>query len=159
MGSRPFDGEGVGTRRNALFRSGVFEGFLFDSYSARRMESATTGSAQRGVESLPAPGPSNLVFEAGATPPREIVESTGDGLYLTTLMGSGFNPATGDYSRGAAGFWIEGGKVAYPVTEVNISGRMDAMLAGVDAVGDDLAWFGGIAAPTIRVREMTISGL
>lgn len=158
QGSRPFDGEGVSTRKNDLFRQGVFGGFLFDSYTARRMKAATTGSAQRGVESLPAPGSSNLVFHPGATPPANIVSDVADGFYLTTLMGSGFNPTTGDYSRGAAGFWIEEGKIAFPVTEVNISGQMDTMLAGIDAVGDDLAWFGSMAAPTIRVREMTISG-
>ncbi len=82
----------------------------------------------------------------------------GEGLYLTTLMGNGFNPTTGDYSRGAAGFWIENGKIAYPVTEVNVSGRMDEMLAGVDAVGDDLSSFGSSSAPTIRIKEMMISG-
>jgi PmbA protein len=159
QGSRPFDGEGVVTRKNELFRAGVFGGFLFDSYTGRRMMAATTGSAQRGVESLPAPGPSNLLFQPGTTSPADIVADVQDGLYLTTLMGSGFNPTTADYSRGAAGFWIEGGKIAFPVTEVNISGRMDAILAGIDAVGDDLAWFGSMGAPTIRVREMTISGI
>jgi len=158
LGSRPFDGEGVGTRRNEVFREGAFSHFLFDCYTARRTGNATTGSAQRGVESLPAPGASTLVFEPGDTPPEAIIAGVSEGLYLTTLMGNGFNPTTGDYSRGAGGFWIENGKIAYPVTEVNISGHMDSMLAGVDAVANDLAWFGSSAAPTIRVREMTISG-
>jgi len=158
LGSRPFDGEGVTARRNEVFRAGVFEGFLFDCYTGRRTGNATTGSAQRGVASLPAPGPSSLVFEPGDLAPEEILAGVSEGLYLTTLMGSGFNPTTGDYSRGAAGFWIEGGRIAFPVTEVNISGHMASMLASVDAVGNDLAWFGSSAAPTIRVREMTISG-
>jgi PmbA protein len=156
--TRPFDGEGVGARRNALMESGVFRGFLFDSYTARRAGSVTTGSALRGVESAPSPGPSNLVFEAGSAPAAEIVSDVRDGLYLTGLMGHGFNPTTGDFSHGAAGFWIEDGKLAYPVTEVNVSGRLDEMLAGVDAVGDDLTWFGSSAAPTVRVRQMTVSG-
>ncbi|MGK2966398.1 MAG: TldD/PmbA family protein [Tepidiformaceae bacterium] len=158
-GSRPFDGEGVGTRKTSLLEAGVFQGFLFDSYSARRTESRTTGSAHRGVDSLPSPGSSNLVFEAGATAPEEIIGDVKDGLYLTALLGFGFNPATGDYSRGAAGMWIENGRIAFPVTEINISGRLDSMLADIDAVGADLAWFGGSAAPTVRVREMTVSGL
>lgn len=158
LGSRPFDGEGVATRKNAIFVAGTFRGFLFDCYTARRTGNQTTGSAQRGVESAPMPGSSNLVFEPGSTPPEEIIGGVSSGLYLTTLMGSGFNPATGDYSRGAGGFWIEGGRVAYPVTEVNISGRMDAILSSIDAVGSDLAWFGSSAAPTIRIREMTVSG-
>jgi PmbA protein len=158
FGSRPFDGEGVTTRRNPVVDAGVFKGFLFDCYTARRTGNQTTGSAQRGIESLPVPGPSNLVFQPGATPPEDVIAGVANGLYLTTLMGSGFNPTTGDYSRGAGGFWIENGRIAYPVTEINISGQMDAMLAGIDAVGTDLAWFGSSAAPTVRVREMTVSG-
>jgi PmbA protein len=148
----------VGTRKNQVFREGVFSHFLFDCYTGRRTGNPTTGSAQRGIESLPAPGASTLVFEPGASTPDGIIAGVDEGLYLTTLMGNGFNPTTGDYSRGAAGFWIEGGRIAYPVTEVNISGRMDAMLAGVEAVGNDLTAFGSSSAPTIRIREMTISG-
>jgi PmbA protein len=158
LGSRPFDGEGVGTRRNEVFRDGTFSHFLFDCYTARRTGNSTTGSAQRGVETLPAPGASTLVFEPGGSRPEAVIAGVSEGLYLTTLMGNGFNPTTGDYSRGAAGFWIENGRIAYPVTEVNISGRMDAMLSGIDAVADDLQWFGSSGAPTVRVREMTISG-
>lgn len=158
-GSRPFDGEGVGTRRTPLFEAGFFRGFLFDAYTGRRTGNPTTGSAQRGVEGTPSPGPSNLVLQPGAGDPGAIVGDVADGLYVTALLGFGFNPATGDYSRGAGGFWIENGRLAFPVTEVNISGRMDSMLAAVDAVGSDLTWFGGIAAPTLRVREMTVSGL
>ncbi|MGE0600298.1 MAG: TldD/PmbA family protein [Dehalococcoidia bacterium] len=158
LGSRPFDGEGVGTRRNELFRNGTFSGFLFDCYTARRTKHATTGSAQRGIESLPAPGASAIRFEPGTDSPDAIIAGVSEGLYLTTLMGNGFNPTTGDYSRGAGGFWIENGKIAYPVAEVNVSGRMDEMLAGVDAVGDDLLAFGSSSAPTIRINEMMISG-
>jgi PmbA protein len=158
LGSRPFDGEGVAAGRNDIFRGGVFDRFLFDCYTARRTGNATTGSAQRGVDSLPAPGPSSLVFEPGDADPESILAGVSEGFYLTTLMGSGFNPTTGDYSRGAAGFWIENGRIAYPVTEVNISGHMAKMLSSIDAVGSDLAWFGSAAAPTIRIQEMTISG-
>jgi PmbA protein len=159
LGARPFDGEGVGSRRNVVFQRGTFSGFLMDCYTARRTNLQTTGSAQRGIESLPAPGASSLVFERGTSSPESIVAGVSEGLYLTTLMGNGFNPTTGDYSRGAGGFWIENGKIAFPVTEVNISGQMEKMLAGLDAVGDDLAWFGSSAAPTIRINEMMVSGL
>ena len=158
-GSRPFDGEGVGTRRLPLFEAGVFQQFLFDSYTGRKTGNATTGSAQRGIESLPAPGPSNLMLQAGVTSPADITADVKDGLYVTALIGHGFNPTTGDFSCGAGGFWIENGKLAFPVTEINISGRMGEMLAAVDAVGDDLTWFGSLAAPTLRMREMTVSGL
>ncbi|MCY3883146.1 MAG: TldD/PmbA family protein [Chloroflexi bacterium] len=158
-GSRPFDGEGVTAHRNVLFQEGRFEGFLFDCYTARRMDARTTGSAQRGVSSLPEPGPANLIFEPGETPAEDIVADTREGLLVTALMGFGFNPTTGDYSRGVGGFWIENGQIAYPVAEANISGDVGSMLAGVDAVGSDLTWFGSSAAPTVRVAEMTVSGV
>jgi len=158
-GSRPFDGEGVASRRTALVEAGVFRSFLFDSYTARRAKARTTGSAARGVESLPAPAPSNLIFQPGGTPASEVVATVEDGFFVTAVMGQGFNPSTGDFSRGAAGFWIQNGRLAHPVTEVNISGRLGEMLAAVDAVGDDLSWFGGMAAPTVRVSRMTVSGL
>lgn len=158
FGTRPFDGEGVAARRNVLVQSGRFEGFLFDCYTARRLGRATTGSAARGLESAPAPSSSNLVLEPGSLEPADILRGIPQGLYVTALMGAGFNPATGDYSRGAAGFWIEDGQLAYPVSEVNVSGNLAQMLADIDAVGSDLAWFGAAAAPTLRIREMTVSG-
>ncbi len=157
-GSRSFDGEGVTARATTLIDAGRFSAFLFDTYAGKRTGNPTTGSAGRGVESLPSPGAANLILRPGATPPAEIVAGVNEGLYVTALMGQGFNPTTGDYSRGAAGFWISGGKLAFPVTEVNISGRLDTMLGAVDAVGDDLTWFGSVASPTVRVAEMTISG-
>jgi PmbA protein len=158
FGTRPFDGEGVATRRNVLVETGTFRGFLFDCYTARRLGRTTTGSASRSLESAPSPSSSNLVLEPGSLAPGEILAGIPEGLYVTALMGAGFNPATGDYSRGAAGFWIENGQLSYPVTEVNISGNLAAMLADIDAVGSDLTWFGSAAAPTVRIREMTVSG-
>jgi PmbA protein len=158
FGSEPFDGEGVTTSRKLVFDAGRFEGFLFDCYTGRRTGNPTTGNAQRGVESLPSPGASNLIWQAGELSPEAIISGVSSGLYVTSLMGSGFNPTTGDYSRGAGGFWIENGRIAFPVTEINISGRMDEMMANVDAVGEDLTWFGASAAPTVRISRMTISG-
>ena len=157
-GSRPFDGEGVRARRKSLFEGGRFEGFLFDCYTARRADAQTTGSAQRGVASLPEPGSANLILAPGSTPAEDIVADTADGLLVTALMGFGFNPTTGDYSRGVAGFWIENGAIAYPVAEANVSGNLAEMLAKIDAVGSDLTWFGPTAAPTVRIAEMTVSG-
>ena len=157
-GSRPFDGEGVATRPVTIFEQGRFNAFLFDCYTGRRTANQTTGSASRGVESAPAPGASNLIWSAGEMPAADIVAGVKDGFYLTALMGFGFNPNTGDFSHGAAGFWIEDGKLAYPVTEVNVSGRLDQMFADVDAVGDDIEWFGSAAAPTVRIAKMTVSG-
>lgn len=158
LGSRPFDGEGVRTRRNPLLEGGVFRQFLFDSYYARRMGRRTTGSASRSGDIISI-GDGNLVFEAGATDPADIVAGVDDGLYLTDLMGFGTNLTTGDFSRGAAGMWIENGRLAYPVTEINVSGNLKEMLANIDAVGADLQWLGGSAAPTIRMTRMVVSGL
>ncbi|MCZ6545380.1 MAG: TldD/PmbA family protein [Chloroflexi bacterium] len=158
LGSRPFDGEGIGSRRNVLFQEGVFEGFLFDTYNARRTGKSSTGSATRSVTSLPQVGNGNLTLEAGERDPASIVGEVEDGLYLTTLMGFGINFTTGDFSRGAAGLWIRNGELAEPVTEINVSGNMREMLSSIDAVGSDVEWFGGAAAPTIRMSELTVSG-
>ena len=158
LGSRPFDGEGVGSRVNPLLEAGVFRGFLFDSYNARRVGAATTGSADRGVGGLPSIGSGNLTIAAGDTPAEAIIADVEDGLYLTTLMGFGINFTTGDFSRGAAGIRIRNGELAEPVTEINISGNLREMLKSIDAVGDDRQWFGATAAPTIRIERMTISG-
>ena len=158
LGTRPFDGEGVGTRRNPLLEAGVFRGFLFDCYNARRLDAATTGSAVRDVSSLPGIGSGNLVIASGETPADEIVQDVADGLYLTTLMGFGINLTTGDFSRGAAGIRIRNGELAEPVSEINISGNLREMLNNIDAVGDDPQWFAQTAAPTIRMSRMTISG-
>ena len=158
LGSRPFDGEGVGTRRNPLLEGGVFRGFLFDCYNARRLDAATTGSAVRDVASLPGIGSGNLVIAGGETSADEIVRDVQDGLYLTTLMGFGINLTTGDFSRGAAGIRIRNGELAEPVSEINISGNLREMLRDIDAVGDDSQWFGQTAAPTVRMSRMTISG-
>jgi PmbA protein len=158
FGTRPFDGEGVATRPNTLVDAGTFGGFLFDCYTARRLGRASTGSASRGLETGPAPSSSNLLLRPGPLSPGAVLAGIREGLYVTALMGAGFNPTTGDYSRGAAGFWIQDGRLAYPVTEVNISGNLATMLGDIDAVGSDLTWFGAAAAPTVRIREMTVSG-
>lgn len=158
LGSRPFDGEGVRSRRNPLLEAGVFRGFLFDSYYARRTGRKTTGSAARSGDAITIGG-GNLVLEAGATDAKDIVASVRDGLYLTDLMGFGVNQTTGDFSRGAAGMWIENGELAYPVTEINVSGNLKDMLRDIEAVGSDLQWFGGSAAPTLKMPKLMISGL
>ena len=158
LGSRPFDGEGVATRRNVLIQDGVFQSFLFDTYNARRLGRASTGSAVRDVGSLPGIGTGNLIMQPGGRQPEQIIGEVQDGLYLTSLMGFGINITTGDFSRGAAGLWIRGGELAEPVTEINVSGNLLDMLASIDAVGSDLQWFGGAAAPTLRMSKLTVSG-
>jgi len=156
-GSRPYDGEGLASRRNVVVEAGVLKTFLFDCYSARKLGRRSTASASRGGGSV-GPSTTNFVLGAGLTSPEDIVASTERGLYVTELLGFGFNPVTGDFSRGAAGFWIENGKRAFPVSEVTISSTLDAMLKGIDAVGTDLELKTSIASPTLRISKMTISG-
>ena len=159
LGSRPFDGEGVVTRRNPLIDQGVFQGFLFDSYNARRLDAASTGSAWRSVGGLPQIGSGNLSIEPGDAAPEAIIAEVEDGLYLTTLMGFGINYTTGDFSRGAAGIWIRNGELAEPVQEINVSGNLLEMFTRIDAIGNDAQWFGATSAPTLRISRMTISGV
>jgi len=156
-GSRPFDGEGLRSRKNVIVERGTLKGFLLDCYSARKLGRESTASAARSGGSIGA-STSNFLLQAGATPAADIVKTTARGLYVTELMGFGFNPITGDFSRGAAGFWIENGEFAFPVSEITISSTLDAMLKAVDAVGDDLTLKTSTASPTLRVSGMTISG-
>ena len=158
LGSRPFDGEGLPTRRNVPVERGVLRHWLCDSYAARKIGAFPTGSARRGVGGGPSVGASNLSFEPGEASPEQILEGVDRGLYVTDLIGFGVNVVTGDYSQGAVGHWIEKGRLVHPVHEVTIAGNLRDMLRDVDAVGRDLVFRGAIASPTIRIRRMTVSG-
>jgi PmbA protein len=158
LGSRPFDGEGVRARRNAIVEGGVFRQFLFDSYYGRRTGRRTTGNAARAGDSITIGG-SNRQWLGGESDPGALVAELKDGLYLTDLMGFGINQTTGDFSRGAAGLWIEDGQLSYPVVEINISGNLKQMLRDIDGVANDVRWFGGSSAPTIRMSKLMMSGL
>jgi PmbA protein len=156
-GSRVFDGDGLPTRRNVVVQDGKLQTYLLDTYSARKMGLACTHSASRGGASVSA-STSNLIMKAGALSVEELIRQTERGLYVTDMMGFGFNAITGDYSRGASGFWIENGELAYPVSEVTVSGNLDQMLKDVDAVANDIEYKTSIVAPTFRVSKMTIGG-
>jgi PmbA protein len=158
LGSRPFDGEGLPTRRNVPLENGVLRHWLCDSYAARRMGARPTGSARRGVAGGPSVGAGNLCFAPGRATPEEIVGGVARGLLVTDLIGFGVNVVTGDYSQGAVGHWIEDGRLVHPVHEVTIAGNLKDMLRDVDAVGNDLVFRGSTAAPTLRMRRMTVSG-
>jgi PmbA protein len=158
LGSRPFDGEGLPTRRNVPVERGVLRHFMCDSYSARKIGARPTGAARRGVGGGPSVGASNLFFEPGTLAPEAIIGSVKRGLYVTDLIGFGVNVVTGDYSQGAVGHWIEDGRLAHPVHEVTIAGNLREMLRDVDAVGNDLVFRGAAASPTLRIRKMTVSG-
>jgi PmbA protein len=156
-GSRAYDGEGLLSRKNVVVENGVLKTFLLDSYSGRKLKRDSTASAARGGASVSA-STSNFILSAGSPSHDEIVKSTPRGLYVTDMMGFGFNPVTGDFSRGASGYWIENGELAYPVSELTISSTLDAMLKGIDVVGSDLDFKTSTASPTFRVASMTIAG-
>nr|HEX4313247.1 TldD/PmbA family protein [Kofleriaceae bacterium] len=157
-GSRPFDGDGLPTRLNPVIERGVLRPVLCDVYSARKLGRASTGSAGRGIGGNPAPTTSNLILRAGTTSRAELLKSTSRGLYVTQLMGHGFSPVTGDFSRGAQGFWIENGELTYPVSEITIAANFDDILKRIDCVADDLVLRSATASPTLRVSHMTVAG-
>lgn len=157
-GSRPFDGEGLPARQNMVVEGGTLRTYLCDSYSARKLSRQSTGNAARGGAGGVGPSTTNFVLRPTSTKAAEIVKSTSSGLYVTEMMGFGFNAVTGDFSRGASGFWIENGELTYPVSEVTISLNLDQLLQRIDAVGDDLDLRSSTASPTIRVSSMTIAG-
>ncbi|MGA8294595.1 MAG: metallopeptidase TldD-related protein [Rhodoplanes sp.] len=156
--SHPFDAEGVAGRRRALIDAGVLTTFLLDCATARELGMTTTGHAQRGVSSTPSPGPSNVHLEPGAASPEALIKDIDRGLYVTDLIGMGVNLVTGDYSRGAAGFWIERGELTYPVSEVTIAGNLADMFRTLQPA-NDLEFRYGINAPTVRVEGLTVAGL
>ena len=157
-GSRPFDGEGLPARVNTVVEGGVLKTYLCDSYSARKLSRESTGNASRSGGGGVGPGTTNFVLRPTTTRAADIVKGTQKGLYVTEMMGFGFNAVTGDFSRGAAGFWIENGELVHPVAEVTISLNLDQLLQSIDAVGDDLDLRGATASPTLRVSSMTIAG-
>ena len=158
LGSRPFDAEGQATRRTSVIERGRLASFLLDAYSARKLGLASTGSAVRSVTSAPSAAPGNLWLAPGTEPLDALLRDTGRGLLVTGLFGQGFNPVTGDFSRGARGFWIEGGERAYPVEEITVAGNLGDLLRDVDRVANDLLWLGNVGAPSFRVARMTVAG-
>jgi PmbA protein len=155
--SKPFDGEGIANRRRALIEDGVLTTWLLDLRSARQLGLATTGHASRGTSGPPGPSTTNLYMAPGSVSPRELMSDIESGLYITSLMGQGINGVTGDYSRGASGFWIEKGEIAFPVNEITVAGNLIEMFQHMTAA-DDLVFRGGTNAPTIRVDGMTVAG-
>jgi PmbA protein len=155
--SRPFDGEGVAGHRLDLVEDGVLKTWLLDCATARELDLTTTGHAQRGVSSAPSPGASNLHLEAGRQTPQELIADITEGFYVTELIGMGVNQVTGDYSRGATGFWIENGQRTYAVSEVTIAGNLTDMFRALTPA-DDLEFRFGTNAPTLRVEGLTVAG-
>jgi PmbA protein len=155
--SQSFDAEGVAVKKLAIIDDGVLTSWLLDSATARELGLATTGHAQRGVSSPPSPGSYNLHLEAGEPSPAELMSDIKQGFYVTDLIGSGVNGVTGDYSRGAAGFWIENGECTYAVSEVTIAGHLIEIFKSLTPA-NDLAFRYGVNAPTVRIEGLTIAG-
>ena len=155
--SRPFDAEGVAGNRRRLVEDGVLKTWLLDCATARELDLETTGHAQRGVSSTPSPAPSNLHLAPGDKSPDELIGDIEDGFYITDMIGMGVNLVTGDYSRGASGFWIENGERTYAVSEVTIAGHLAEMFASL-VPANDLVFRYGTNAPTLRVEGMTVAG-
>lgn len=155
--SQSFDAEGVATVKRALIDDGVLTTWLLDCATARELGLQTTGHAHRGVSSSPSPGAYNLHMEAGDVSPEDLIADIKEGFYVTDLIGSGVNGVTGDYSRGAGGFWIENGKLTYAVSEITIAGHLFEMFKSLTPA-DDLTFKHGVNAPTVRVEGLTIAG-
>jgi PmbA protein len=155
--SHPFDGEGVAGKRLKLVEDGRLSSWLLDCATARELNLVTTGHASRGVSSTPSPSPTNLHMEAGTMTPDELIADIKDGFYVTDLIGMGANMVTGDYSRGASGFWIENGQKTYPVSEVTIAGHLSDMFRMLTPA-NDLVFRYGTNAPTLRLEGLTIAG-
>ncbi len=155
--SRPFDGEGVAGKKLALIEDGVLRSWLLDCATARELNLATTGHAQRGASSTPSPGPTNLHMDAGRLSPDELIADIKDGFCVTDLIGMGVNMVTGDYSRGASGFWIENGKRTFPVSEVTIAGNLLDMFRAITPA-NDLEFRYATNAPTLRLEGLTVAG-
>ena len=158
FGTSPFDDEGVPSRRTVVIERGVLNSYLLNTYAARKLGMKTTGNASRGLTGNAGIGHGNFFVERGVQTPEHLIAGVANGFYVTELMGFGVNVVTGDYSRGAAGLWIRNGELAFAVSEVTIAGNLKDMLLGLEAVASDLEFRGSVAAPTLKIGEMTVGG-
>jgi len=155
--SKPFDGEGIANRRRAIIDNGVLTTWLLDLRSSRQLGLKTTGHAARGTASPPAPAATNVWIEPGPLTPKELIADIESGFYVTEMMGMGVNGVTGDYSRGAAGFWIEKGEITFPVSEMTVAGNLKDIFVRLVAA-NDLEFRAGADSPTLRVDDLTVAG-
>lgn len=155
--SRPFDAEGLATAPRALVEDGVLRSWLLDLSTGRKLGLPSTAHAARGTASPPSPAPTNLTLTPGRESPEALIAQMGRGLVVTSLLGASVNPTTGDYSRGAAGFWVEGGRIAGPVNECTIAGNLREMLMRMTPASDVPPWR-GLAVPSLLVEGMTVAG-
>ena len=157
LASRSFDGEGLAVQRRALIDKGVLTGWVLDLRSARQLGMQPTGQGSRGMSSQPSPSTSNVHLEPGAQSPEEMMKAIYSGLLITEFIGASINSSTGDYSRGASGFWFENGEIAYPVSEITVAGNLKDMFATL-VPANDLLFRGATNAPSCLIEGMTIAG-
>ncbi len=157
LGSRPFDGEGLPTRRTVVVDKGVLASYLLDTYTARKLGLSSTHHAARDGAGVTV-GTTNFHLAAGTSDPRALIASVRQGLYVTELIGFGVNGVTGDYSRGAAGIWIDNGELTYPVEEITVAGNLLDMFRAIEGVGNDLVFRDRTASPTVLVGRMVVAG-
>lgn len=156
LGSRPFDGEGLPTRRTVVIRNGVLESYLLNTYTARKLGLKSTANAGRGLTGAPGVAAGNLYIEPGPYSQNDIIKSVSKGIMITELLGFGVNIVTGDYSRSASGTWIENGELTFPVQGVTIAGNLKDMLNSIEMIGNDLDFRGSVVSPTLLIGNMTI---
>ncbi len=155
--SRPFDAEGLPTRRRAIVDNGTLTGWTLDLASARKLGMASTASASRGTSSPPSPGNSNIALTQGSRSREELLREMGTGLLITSLIGSSINPTTGDYSRGASGFWVQNGEIVWPVNECTVAGNLREMLTRITPANDARLHLSAVV-PSLLVEGMTLAG-
>jgi PmbA protein len=158
MGSRPYDGEGIGTTPTSIVENGVLKSYLLDTYSGRKMEMASTGNASRSVGDAPGVAATNLHLNTGDTAPEDLLSGIKNGFYVTELIGFGVNLTTGDYSQGASGMWIVDGALSHAVSEVTIAGHLLEMFQNIEAIGSEMDVYRRISSPALRLSKMTIAG-
>lgn len=156
-GSRPFDAEGLATRRRAIVENGILTGWTLDLSSARKLDMAPTGNAARGVSGPPSPSNWNLSLTQGDHSRDDLIRDMGTGLLVTSMIGSTINPNTGDYSRGASGFWVENGQISHPVNECTIAGNLRDMLMRIIPANDARSYLSRVV-PSILIEGMTLAG-
>ena len=158
LGSKPFDGEGLPVKEKRVVEKGVLQSYLLDTYSGRKLGYPSTGNASRSVGEPPGVAPTNFYLSPGIHSPEEMIGSVEEGIYVTELIGFGVNLVSGDYSRGAAGIWIERGQLAYPVEELTIAGNLKEMLLNIEMVGNDLDMRYRVSSPTVKISRLTVAG-
>ena len=158
LGTSPFDGDGLPTRRTMVIERGVLKELMLNTYTGRKLGMSSNAKASRGLAGAPGIGGGNFYLEPGTATHEEIVRGVKRGLLVLSTMGFGVNLVTGDYSQGASGLWIEDGEIAFPVEEITIAGNLKDMFRNVSAIGNDLDWRGSAAVPTVQIEGMTLAG-